>query len=112
MGPVEAASAGGADAGNGAVGSGVGPNVEAGVGKEARTEAGGGAEASVEAEEGRETERASGTREGDTPHAFGAVSRPHASRQPVSICIRGWLGAARHGDTGTWSIQRGCSRRG
>ena len=41
---MEAESAGGADAGNGAVGSGVGPIVEAGVGKEARTEAGGGAE--------------------------------------------------------------------
>ena len=83
------------------VGSGVGANAEAGVGKEAE-EAGGGAEASVEAQEGW-----SGVREG--------VSTPHASRQPVSICVRGWpVGAAarRHGDIGTWSIQRGCSRRG
>ena len=94
MGPVEAES----------VGSGVGANAEAGVGKEAE-EAGGGAEASVEAQEGR-----SGMREGDTPHLSGVVSTPHASRQPVSICVRGWpAGAAtrRHGDIGTFRPARG-----
>ena len=49
-------------------------NVEAGGDVGARAEVGGAAEASVEAEEGRVTAGPSGMREGDTPHASGAVS--------------------------------------